>query len=235
MDHDRRFQPEPLGPAKKQGDPLCETWHKALLCIDLQYLGCAEGYGVFENHRRSGVSEDAIQYYLERVRNTVLPNVRRLQDHFRAHGHEVIHVHIQSLTRDGRDRSLEHKEIGLHAAPGSKLAEFLPEVAPVGDEIVINKTASGVFVSTNLEFVLRNLCVSELYVVGVYTNECISSAVRSASDLSFQVSLISDCTAAITEELHEATLLTLDERYARILGTDDLLSELESETPVRAG
>lgn len=235
MDDHRRFQSEPLGPEKRQGDPLCETWQKALLCIDLQYLGCAEGYGVFENHRQSGVSEEAIQYYLARVHDTVVPNVRKLQDHFRAHGHEVIHIHIQSLTQDGRERSLEHKQIGLHAAPGSKLAEFLPEVAPKDDEIVLNKTASGVFVSTNLEYILRNLCVSELYVVGVYTNECISSAVRSACDLSFQVFLISDCTAAITEELHEATLLTLDERYARILSTEELLRELDEQSTVRGG
>src|SRR5690606_9963504 len=138
---------------------------------------CAEGFGVFENHRQSGVPEQAIQAYLERVNETVVPNVRKLQDAFRQHQQEVIHIHIQSLTQDGRDRSLEHKNLGLHAPPGSKLAEFLPEVAPQGDEIVLEKTASGVFISTNLEYVLRNLCVSEIHVVGVYTNECISSAV----------------------------------------------------------
>ena len=59
-----------------------------------------------------------------------------------------------------RDRSLEHKRLGLFAPPGSKLAEFIPAVAPQGDEIVIEKTASGVFISTNIEYILRNLCVS---------------------------------------------------------------------------
>ncbi|GGD63265.1 cysteine hydrolase family protein [Lacimicrobium alkaliphilum] len=230
MEPDKRFQPGPLGShQKKQGSPLCESWQKALLCIDLQYLGCAEGYGVFESHRKSGVSEDAIQYYLRRVRDTVVPNVSKLQEYFRANDHEVIHIHIQSLTEDGRDRSLEHKRLGLHAPPGSKLAEFLPEVAPVDDEIVLSKTASGVFIATNIESVLRNLCISELYIAGVYTNECISSAVRSASDLGFQVSLISDCTAAITKELHKATLLTLNERYAQVMSADELIRQLEAE------
>jgi nicotinamidase-related amidase len=73
---------------------------------------------------------------------------------FRSYGLEVIHTRIQSLTQDGRDRSPGHKRLGLQAAPGSKESEYLPQVAPVGDEIVMNKTASGVFVSTNMEYVL---------------------------------------------------------------------------------
>lgn len=227
-DFGKRYQPAPKGPTERQ-DGRCDSWQKALLCIDLQHLGCAEGFGVFENHRRSGVGEDAIQYYLERVRDVVVPNVRRLQDYFRNTDYEVIHFRIQSLTADGRDRSPEHKRLGLHAEPGSKLAEFLPEVAPVSDEIVLGKTASGVFTSTNLEYVLHNLCVSEIFVTGVYTNECISSAVRSASDLGFRVNLVSDATAALTRELHEATLLTTHGRYARVLNSEEVIAYLEEE------
>jgi nicotinamidase-related amidase len=225
-DFGTQYQPAPKGSAESQ-DGRCDSWQKALLCIDLQHLGCAEGFGVFENHRRSGVAEDAIRYYLERVRQVVVPNVRRLQEYFREHGLEVIHFRIQSLTADGRDRSPEHKRLGLHAAPGSKLAEFLPEVAPANDEIVISKTASGVFTATNLEYVLRNLCVSELFVTGVYTNECISSAVRSASDLGFRVNLVADGTAALTPELHEATLLTTHGRYARVLTSEEVIDYLQ--------
>lgn len=205
---------------------LCQHWQKALLCIDLQYLNCADKYGVFEDHRRWGISDEARDYYLDRVNNVVVPNVKALQQHFRESGYEVIHIRIQSLTRDGRDRSLEHKHLGLHAPPGSKQAEFLPQVAPQGDEIVINKTASGVFNATNLEYILRNLCVSEVYVVGVYTNECISTAVRGASDLGFLVYLVADGTAALTETLHDATVVTTRNRYANVMDTRELLDQL---------
>lgn len=218
------FQPSPLGNSQQE-DGLCTEWRKILLCIDLQYLNCVDKFGVFENHRQSGVDEEAITYYLNRVHDTVVPNVQKLQQYFRTQeGHEVIHVRIQSLTRDGRDRSREHKRLGLHAAPGSKVAEFLPEVAPADNEIIINKTASGVFVSTNIEYVLRNLCASELYVVGVYTNECVSSSVRSACDLGFKVYLLDDATAAITEDMHQATLLITHGRYAEVLSTGDVLA-----------
>ncbi|MEZ5492371.1 MAG: isochorismatase family cysteine hydrolase [Gammaproteobacteria bacterium] len=199
---------------------------QALLCIDLQVLGCREGYGIFESHRDAGVAEHSIQYYLHRLDSLVIPNVKKLQKTFREAGGEVIHCRIQSLTQDGRDRSLEHKRLGLHAPPGSELAEFLPEVAPKDNEIVVNKTASGVFISTNLEYLLRNLGVQKLFISGVYTNECISSAVRSASDLGFDVRLISDATAAITQELHDATLMTTNDRYARVVTTNEAMVEV---------
>jgi nicotinamidase-related amidase len=157
----------------------------------------------------------------------VLPNVRRLQDAFRQSSLEVVHTRIQSLTMDGRDRGPGHKRLKLHAAPGSKDAEFVEIVAPVGDEIVINKTASGVFNSTNMEYVLRNLGVTGLYIVGVYSNECVSTAIRDACDLGFYVTLISDACATVTEELQNATITTMKDRYARVMTTDEALAELE--------
>lgn len=222
------YQPFPTGlDTRRYGDdPEKQT---ALLCIDLQQLNCVDNFGVFADHRRSGVSESAIRYYLERVQSTVLPNVSALQRAFRDRGFEVIHVRIQSLTRDGRDRSLEHKRLGLHAPPGSQLAEFMDAVRPGEDEIIINKTASGVFGSTNLEYLLRNLYINRVFIVGVFTNECISSAVRSASDLGFDVWLVSDATAAITPELHDATILTTDGRYARVKTTAAVLQSCREE------
>jgi len=153
-----------------------EAHKTALLCIDMQHLDASPGIGVFADVEASGVPPEAQEYYFDRLKYTVLPNVRRLQDAFRSHGLEVIHTRIQSLTRDGRDRSPGHKRLGLHAAPGSREAEFLEAVAPVDDEIIINKTASGVFNSTNIGYILRNLGITGLFVTGVYSNECVSTA-----------------------------------------------------------
>ncbi|EHQ53393.1 isochorismatase hydrolase [Ectothiorhodospira sp. PHS-1] len=200
--------------------------HAALLCIDLQYLDAARGWGVFADAERSGLPPEAQDYYFDRLDRLVLPNVRRLQDGFRSLGLEVIHTRIQSLTRDGRDRGPGHKRLGLHAAPGSKEAEFLEVVAPQGDEIIINKTASGVFTATNLEYVLRNLEVTALFVVGVYSNECVSTAIRDACDLGFYVTLIEDAVATVTPELDRATILTMKDRYARVMSTEQALAEI---------
>lgn len=203
-----------------------EAHKTALLCIDMQYLDAARGFGVFADVEASGVPVEAEEYYFNRLETTVLPNVARLQEAFRSRGLEVIHTRIQSLTKDGRDRSPGHKRLNLHAAPGSKEAEFIETVAPVGDEIVINKTASGVFNATNIAYILRNLEITGLFIVGVYSNECVSTAIRDACDIGFYVTLISDGCATVTPELQKATITTMKDRYARVLNTEEAMREI---------
>ncbi|WP_455206667.1 cysteine hydrolase family protein [Kaarinaea lacus] len=200
--------------------------HVALMVIDIQFLDAAPGHAVFADAANSGVPVEAQEYYFKRLDHVVLPNVRRLQDAFRDLKLEVIHTRIQSLTRDGRDRSVGHKRLGLHAPPGSKDAEFLPEVAPKGDELIINKTASGVFNATNAEYILRNMGIDSLYVCGVYTNECVSTTVRDACDRGFHTTLINDACATVTPELHNATISTIKDRYARVMTADEVLREV---------
>jgi nicotinamidase-related amidase len=222
--------------AAEHVDPLKEVYHEsfvenpahrefllegraALLCIDLQYLDASRGHGVFKDASQSGVPPEAQEYYFHRLESLVLPNVRSLQDTFRVHALEVIHTRIQALTRDGRDRGKGHKRLGLLAAPGSREADFLEVVAPdaTRDEIVINKTASGVFSSTNIHYVLKNMGIESLFVVGVYTNECVETTVRDACDLGYLVTVIEDGCATVTPELHDASLATVRDRYARIM------------------
>lgn len=203
-----------------------KTHHVALMVIDLQFLDAAPGHGVFADAAKSGVPLEAQEYYFKRLDHVVLPNVRRLQDTFRDLKLEIFHTRIQSLTKDGRDRSVGHKRLGLHAAPGSKEAEFLPEVAPKGDEIIINKTASGVFNASNIEYILRNMHIDSLYVCGVYTNECVSTTVRDACDRGFHTTLINDACATVTPELHNATISTVRDRYSRVMSTDEVIREI---------
>lgn len=230
-------------PAAERPDPLRKTFRDsiaepaelldslrprevALLLIDLQHLCAAEGLGIFGELGPAAVTPGARSYYFDRLAETVLPNVERLLAEFREHGLEVIHTRIQSLTPDGRDRSPGHMRLGLHAAPGSREAEFLAPAAPIEGEIVLNKTASGVFSSTNLEYVLRNLGIRALFVAGVYTNECVSTAVRDGSDLGFHVTLVQDACTTVTPELQTATIRTLRDRYARVMRTAAVLREV---------
>lgn len=198
----------------------------ALLVIDVQYLDAKRGHGLFSTEEMSGLPPESQEYYFNRLESMVVPNIRRLQDAFRAAELEVIHTRIQSLTQDGRDRGPGHKRLGLHAAPGSIEAQFLEEIAPVGDEIIINKTASGVFNATNIEYVLRNLGITALVLCGVYSNECVSTAARDACDLGFYVTIVSDAVATVTPELENATVTTMRDRYARILTTDEVIGEI---------
>jgi nicotinamidase-related amidase len=234
----------PLPNENNAKDPLFDIYHEgfvdtpehttflvnhatALLTIDLQYLDAAEGFGVFRDVHTAGMPESYQRYYFDSLKQRVIPNVQRLQKAFRDHELELIHTRIQALTQDGRDRSIGHRRLKLLAKPGSKEAEFLPEVAPQMDEIVINKTASGVFSSTNLNYVLTNMDIDALYICGVYTNECVETTVRDACDLGYLVTLIDDACTTVTKELHQASLATLRDRYARVISTDEAIAEIK--------
>jgi ureidoacrylate peracid hydrolase len=164
--------------------------------------------------------------FLERLDQVVLPNQRRLQEAARAAGIEVIFTVIESLTRDGRDRSLDHKISRLHHSKGSWGARVIEQVGPVGDEIIIPKTSSGVFNSTNIEYVLRNLDIRYLVVYGVVTDQCVESAIRDAADRGFLITQIVDCCAAETGAHHQRSVDAMNGHYCRTRTTDQMIEEI---------
>ena len=126
-------------------------------------------------------------YFFEQLETHVVPNMQRLQTACRRAGVEVMYTVIQSLTRDGRDRSLDYKITGFNVPRGSWDGKVIDAIAPGEDEIVIPKTSSSVFISTNIDYVLRNLGTRYLILSGVVTDQCIESAVRDACDLGYLV------------------------------------------------
>lgn len=204
--------------------------HSGLLVIDMQYLCAVRGHGQDCDH--SAPQDDP---YYSRLEQIVVPNIHELLSACREHAIEVIYTVIESLTLDGRDRSLDHKLSNYHVPKGSPDAHVVDPLAPVGDEIVIPKTASGVFNATNIDYVLRNLGIERLAIVGVYTNQCVESAVRDAADRGYLVTLVEDGCAGSTPEAHATSIETLA-GYARIASTHAILNELSSqrtEGPVR--
>jgi len=198
----------------------------ALLVIDMQYGGAHPDHGTLKRMRERGDGE-ALSYYINRLEQSVIPNIQRLQQACRGLGVEVIHTRIESLTDDGRDRSLEHKRLGIHNPPGSKEGQFLEAVAPLAGEIALTKTCGGVFNGTNIEYVLRNLEIRNLIIVGVITSGCVEVAVRDASDRSFAVTLAEDACSTWSEEMERASIRAMKEIYAKIKSTDEILAILQ--------
>jgi ureidoacrylate peracid hydrolase len=154
-----------------------------------------------------------------------VPNIRALQDALRSGGAEVLFTTVESLTRDGRDRSLDYKISGLDVPLGSAGAQVLAEIAPVGDEIRFPKTSSSVFNSTNIEYVLRNLGIRRLIIVGILTDQCVISAVRDACDRGFLLVVPEDACTTYSADRHWWAL-ELTKGYCRVTKTAELLGEI---------
>src|SRR3954471_13986945 len=196
----------------------------ALLIVDMQRHSAHRDGATLRKVRAAGF-EDVARGFGERL-DLIVPNIRRLQDSFREAGLEVIHVRIASMTADGRDRGPSHKKLGHVAAPGSSDADILPQLAPVGDELVLDKTAGSVFCATNIEYVLRNLGITTLVVTGVVTTGCVHTAVTDAADRGFHVILVEDGCGALLPEMHWASIRILRDVYAKVLSAAEVIDRL---------
>ncbi|HEX6091717.1 MAG TPA: isochorismatase family cysteine hydrolase [Dongiaceae bacterium] len=194
-----------------------EPGRAALLVIDVQ-----NG----EYNEKLIKAEPQHEYFWSRLGRTVLPNGQKLLAACRGAGIEVLFTTVECYTLDGRDRSLDYKVSGIFFAKGSWEAQVLDELKPLPNEIVIPKMSSSVFVSTNISYVLRNLGIEYLMVMGLLTDQCVESAVRDACDEGFLVTLIEDACATKSQERHDATLRAI-KGYCRQRKTEQVLAEIQ--------
>jgi ureidoacrylate peracid hydrolase len=195
----------------------------ALLFVDVQNYSMESGGA----HAELSAEEVTARYgyFFREMRTRAIPNMQRLQRACRRAGVEVMYTVIESSTQDGREMGLDYKISGLFCAKGSRDAQVLAELAPIGDEIVIPKTSSSPFISTNIHYVLGNLGVRHLIVCGVLTEQCVDSTVRDACDHGYLVTLVTDACATQSEERHRSSIAN-NRGYCRQVTTDALLAEL---------
>lgn len=200
----------------------------AMLFIDVQNYNCREDGGEYlgmpaaERERRYG-------YFFRTLRAQALPNMVRLRDACRAAGVEVMYTVIESMTLDGRDRGLDYKITGFHVPRGSRDAQLLSELAAGDDEMVFSKTSSSAFISTNIDYVLRNLGVRYLIVAGCLTDQCIDSTLRDACDYGYLVTAVTDASLSLSQQRHDSALRN-NRGYCRQRTTAEMVAELNTMT-----
>jgi nicotinamidase-related amidase len=166
-----------------------------------------------------------VPYFDRQIREVVLSNLRRLIDAFHGAGAEVMYTVIENYTKDGRDRSLDYKLSNFFIAKGSWEAKVLDAIAPGDDDIVLPKTSSGVFNSTNIEYLLRNIGIDTLVVTGFLTDQCVDHTVRDAADRGFYPVCLPDACATHSEARHESALKAFA-GYCRTMTTAQLLAAI---------
>jgi len=152
---------------------------------------------------------------------------------WREAGRPVIHVQHMSTEPQSQLRP------GL---PGNAIKK---EALPIAGEPLFQKNVNSAFIGTGLEEYLRSQGIQSL-VIGLTTNHCISTSARMAANLGFNVTVVADATAAHEQRsydgtqysadvLHNAELASLNEEFAAIRNSSDLLAQVGDSLPVRAG
>lgn len=157
-------------------------------------------------------------------------NIQKLLFVWRKHGLPVVHIQHCSTEPDSKLRpELPGNEIKLEAQP-------LPE------ETLFKKSVNSAFIGTGLEKYLREKEIMTLVIVGLTTDHCVSASTRMASDLGFEVTLVSDATAAFGrvgyddilysgEEIHKINLVSLDGEFCNVRSTEEVLRAIPPYLP----
>ncbi|WP_299343625.1 isochorismatase family cysteine hydrolase [uncultured Maritalea sp.] len=195
-----------------------------LLFVDVQNFAAKRDGGEFKKLSDTEFEKD-YGWFFGQMAEHVIPNMQKLQAAFRKKQMEVLYTTIESLTLDGRDRSLDYKITGFNVPKGSWDGKVIDELMPDENEIVLPKSSSSVFISTHIDYVLRNLGVKQLVISGIITDQCVESAIRDACDLGYLVTQVTDACATYTSERHANSINTI-KGYCRQVTTQELLSEL---------
>ena len=139
----------------------------------------------------------------------------------------VIHVQHMSQVPDSPLRA---------ELPGNA---FKPEAMPREGEPVFQKKVNSAFIGTALEAHLRREGIHALVIVGLTTDHCVSSTVRMAGNLGFDVVVVEDATATFertgpdgarysADQMHRAALASLHGEFGQVQSADEVLARLHA-------
>lgn len=99
----------------------------------------------------------------------------------------------------------------------------------VGDPVVEKDSWSAFFPGTcPLHDLLTERGIDTLVVTGTVTNICVESTVRDASVLGYRVVLVADGCAAISDDVHNASLTTIYRTFGDVRSSDEVLDLLSA-------
>ena len=148
----------------------------------------------------------------------IVPSLQRLLVMCRAAGVPVIHTRechrpdLSDCPPAKRDRGKPSLRIGDDGPMGRVLvagepgSEIIGDLAPLPDEIVIDKPGKGAFYATDFAEALAGLGVTHLLMTGVTTEVCVQTTMWEANDRGFECLLVEDCTESYFPEFKTATL-----------------------------
>jgi nicotinamidase-related amidase len=168
---------------------------------------------------------DAIRYAVTEC----LPNASRVTSACRRLGIPMIFIHWGSRYPDLMDIDPEVRG-ELYYGPGSERNAYTPEshVRPAAalnvqpGEYVLVKTAQDAFTGTPLHFILRNLGVQNLILIGGHTGACLGKTSKTAKSLGYTTLCVEDATNNAFESNRIAKILECS--YDYILETTALES-----------
>lgn len=190
----------------------------------------------------SALAPGAIAQYRASIRNSVVPNSRRLIEEFRRASLPIAFTGAGTRTGDGQDLAgwlrdfddVARQVMGRPVWPAVEEVDWQMDdsVAAAPHDIVVQKTTADPFVSTNLAERLRAKEITAVVVCGLTTDVCVAATARGAADRDFQIIVATDACATLSRQLHQASLDVIGMAFGRLASTDEIVGALVGEAEI---
>lgn len=207
-----RYELAGFGGAARQGT------RPALLIIDVQYRTTGT--------RRMPFAE-AVQEFPTSCGDVAwdaVDNITRLLAEFRAAGWPVLYPHV--APKKGYDAGQLGAKVPTIMTIPEKGYEFVEEVAPLPEDILVPKRQPSAFFGTSLVSYLIDKGVDSVVVTGCTTSGCVRASVVDAFSYNFAVSVPEDAVYDRSPVVHEVNLFDMAQKYADVTTTEALLGTL---------
>jgi nicotinamidase-related amidase len=208
----------------------------------MQY-SCAHpdyGVGLVLRERRPAT----FTWWRGQLEQSVVPNICRLLEAFRAGGQRVIYLTVGPELPDAADLPRRRRQRAAETfadlpskrtyGRGTFEHQIRQDLAPEPGDLVLNKTGLSGFTTTGLDQALRGLEVDTLVFCGVTTNGCVETTCRDAADRGYWTVLVEDACTSLSPYYHQAALLSASLYLTMVNTTGEVVEQLQPSVAVLA-
>ncbi|MDD3520104.1 MAG: cysteine hydrolase [Actinomycetota bacterium] len=231
------FKLDKKGPHGISKDSYFEKDKLALIVIDMQ------NYMTRNRYSGKWSSRGAEDYYYIRCENLIIPNLIKIINFFRKNNIKIVYTRIASQDKYFSDTPSTSKKNLVDDdnidREGKRWTLFQDDdashidsrIKPEGNDIVIMKTGSGAFCSSEIDLILRSNNISKLIFSGGLTDACVSSTLRQAWDRGYLCTILEDACLSSSMEDHDAEISILKKYYAWSLKTSEIIDLMRDKYP----
>jgi len=173
------------------------------------------------------------------VARDIVPNINELAAASRESGAAVIWVRI-TLAQSGPnafpvyhgnffspDKAARHQAA---LAEGSESNALYPDLNVEPEDTILDKNRFSAMVgdSSELEKILRASGIDTIVITGTLSNICCEATARDAMMLGFKVVFVSDGNAALSDNEHLASMITISQGFGDVRTTEETISILQA-------
>ncbi|MFH1480979.1 MAG: isochorismatase family cysteine hydrolase [Pseudomonadota bacterium] len=214
-----------------------DAHHFMLVTVDMQNYLWDPACGLAKVIRED--MPEIADYYFPRLKDIVIPNHIKLIDFLRKNSIPLIYITVGPEREDGKDflglrqkaSEISQSKTNLPTIPvkGTYAHNIIEAIAPLQNELVLNKLTRSAFTSTGLDQIMRNMGINTVAFTGAATNVCVETTARDAADRGYRCILVEDACATLDRATQHATMQTWHRVFGKVMSTNELIGELNTK------